>query len=187
LIITGKRKRKRRIVFFLILVFIALYQIHSIEKVLYPYPYKQIVEKYAAAYGVDPLLVISVIREESHFIPLSSSHKGAVGLMQLMPETAEEISVWLKEDYAQIDLEKPEDNIRYGTWYLSTLQKQFSGNSILVLAAYNAGSGRVTSWLETSVRDLNTYQIEEIPFKETREYVVKVLRSYGKYAELYGK
>jgi soluble lytic murein transglycosylase len=90
----------------------------------------------------------------------------------------------LDEDYNLIDLKNPEDNIRYGTWYLSSLDKQFSGNSILVLAAYNAGSGRVSNWLRTSPRDLNTYLIEDIPFQETRDYVTKVLK-YRKYSGLY--
>jgi len=79
----------------------------------------------------------------------------------------------------------PEDNIRYGTWYLAALNKQFSGNTILTLAAYNAGSGRVTSWLKNYSGDFNDYLIEDIPFTETREYVAKVLASYGRYVVLY--
>mgnify|MGYP002408656951 CR=1 FL=1 len=185
--IRNKRAVKFVTMFFLLLFVFGVFKSDVLGKIFYPYPYKQIVEKYASSYGVDPLLVISVIREESHFNRRSNSHKGAIGLMQLMPETAREISVWLNDSFEDIDLTKPEDNIRYGTWYLSALNKEFAGNSILVLAAYNAGSGRVTKWLKTSARSYNTYLIEDIPFKETREYVLKVLDSYEKYSELYAK
>lgn len=183
--IDRKKITKTLAVILVALVILGAYDNKIIGKILYPYPYKQIIEKYAHSYGVDPLLVVSVMREESHFLTHSSSHKGAIGLMQLMPETAKDISAWLDEDYNLIDLKNPEDNIRYGTWYLSSLDKQFSGNSILVLAAYNAGSGRVSNWLRTSPRDLNTYLIEDIPFQETRDYVTKVLKSYRKYSGLY--
>jgi len=181
------RKKKIRFIILVLLFLIAVgfYKINAIEKIFYPYPYKQIITKYAAAYGVDPLFVVAVIREESHFRPKSSSHKGALGLMQLMPDTAKEISAYLGEDYAQANLENPEVNIRYGTWYLAQLNKQFSGNSVLVLAAYNAGSGRVNNWLNFRSEEANTYLIEDIPFKETREYVQKVLRSYKMYVKLY--
>ena len=107
--------------------------------------------------------------------------------MQLMPDTAKEIAVWLEENYEDVDLTKPDDNIRYGTWYLATRSKEFSGNIIITLASYNAGIGRVKSWLKESPKDFNSYLIEDIPYKETREYVQKVLKSYGKYSKLYGK
>ncbi len=180
-----KKAGKTVTIIVLLLLIFTLYQTDLISRILYPYPYKQTVQKYAYAYGVDPLMVISVIREESHFLPHSNSHKGAVGLMQLMPDTAKDVSAWLKEDYELVDLTKPEDNIRYGTWYLANLNKQFSGNAILMLAAYNAGIGRVNSWLQTSPKDFNSYHIEDIPFKETRDYVAKVLNSYERYTELY--
>lgn len=182
--------KRRKIVTFIAILFLLFFIIIGFKqelpgKLFYPFPYKSTVEKYAEAYNVDPILVIAVIREESHFNPWSNSHKGAVGLMQLMPATAKEIAVWLGESYAEVDLTKHEDNIRYGTRYLAALNKEFKGNTILVLAAYNAGSGRVNSWLKSSPQDFNDYLIDDIPFKETREYVQKVLNSYGKYSELY--
>ncbi|KUO66293.1 MAG: transglycosylase [Gracilibacter sp. BRH_c7a] len=181
-----RRTIKRTIVVLLLLLLIVTVSKHNlIEKMLYPYPYKQTVEKYALEYGVDPYLVISVIREESRFKSQSVSAKGAVGLMQLMPDTAKEIAVWLGENYEEVDLTKPDDNIRYGTWYLATRSKEFSGNTIITLASYNAGIGRVKSWLKESTKNFNSYLIEDIPYKETREYVQKVLKSYGKYNKLY--
>jgi len=181
------RKITRRIILLFILILLAagIYRFEAIERIIYPYPYRETVEKYSLENGVDPLLVLAVIREESHFMPKSSSHKGAIGLMQLMPNTAKEIAIWLGESYNETSLEEPEVNIRYGTWYLAQLQKQFSDNSILVLAAYNAGSGRVNSWLGIVDNKMNNFQIEDIPYKETREYVGKVLKSYRMYSKLY--
>jgi len=183
-----KKPKKKLLTIIILLLFIfTSYHYQILEKVRYPYLYRQIIQQYAVAYAVDPFLVSAVIREESHFLPYSSSHKGAVGLMQLMPETAKEIAGWLEEDYEKVALTKPEDNIRYGTWYLATLSKQFSGNQILVLAAYNAGSGRVNQWLESTGKDMDAYLIQDIPYKETREYVGKVLTSYQKYSQIYGE
>jgi len=161
-----------------------------VQKILYPYYYKDIVENYAIVNQIDPLLVISVIREESHFRPESSSHKGAVGLMQLMPNTAREIAVWLgeTETYSVDILRNPDVNIRYGTWYLTSLKKEYSDNLILALAAYNAGTGRVKEWLvNEDCENFNSFVIADIPYKETRDYVEKVLNGYRKYSELYGE
>lgn len=183
-----RRKTLRKLIWtflFLLVIWICGFKLNLLEKIFYPYPYEQTIEKYAAAYEIDPLLVIAVIREESHFQTNSNSHKGAVGLMQLMPETAREIAAKLKEDYSGIDLNKPEDNIRYGTWYLAALDKDFSGNSILALAAYNAGSRRVKDWVESSAKGPDSFLAEDIPFRETREYVNKVLSAYKKYESLY--
>ncbi|NLL52674.1 MAG: lytic transglycosylase domain-containing protein [Peptococcaceae bacterium] len=181
-----RKKRWRLIVTcgVLLVIVLSLFKFNIIEKVLYPYPYREIVEKYAHAYGVDPYLVVAVMREESHFKPESYSHKGAVGLMQVMPNTAKEIALWLGEDYKQEVLTDPETNIRYGTRYLSHLNNRFAGNSILVLASYNAGSGRVQQWLK-QLPEGTTYLIEDIPYQETKQYVKKVLRSYRIYAKIY--
>ena len=182
------RKKRWRIIIIcgvLLVIVLSLFKLNIIEKVLYPYPYREIVEKYAQAYGVDPYLVVAVMREESHFKPESYSHKGAVGLMQIMPNTAKEIALWLGEDYKQEELTNPETNIRYGTRYLSHLNNQFAGNSILVLASYNAGSGRVQQWLKQLPEGTTTYLIEDIPYRETKQYVQKVLRSYRIYAKIY--
>jgi soluble lytic murein transglycosylase len=178
-------KRKTVIIMAVILLILLSLAVFKLDRLFYPYPYQQIVEKYASLNGVDPCLVISVIREESRFKAKSISPKGAVGLMQIMPGTAEEISAWLGENYEDIDLTRPEDNIRYGCWYLAALSKEYSGNTVLTLAAYNAGIGRVNGWLGSVSGDLNSFLIEDIPFKETREYVQKVFASYQKYKKLY--
>ncbi|MDA8228335.1 MAG: lytic transglycosylase domain-containing protein [Desulfitobacterium hafniense] len=158
----------------------------AIQKIYYPYPYRPIVEKYSADYGVDPLLVISVIRTESKFLPKSKSNKGAQGLMQLMPNTARWISQSISDSsFTEEDLIDPEKNIQYGTWYLANLQKEFNNNATLVLAAYNGGSGRVKEWIKSEQINIRNIRYEDIPFRETREYVQRVLESYHKYVRLY--
>jgi len=178
-------KRSFIILFILLLAVLSVMQIPMAQKVLYPFPYRPIIEKYSSEYGVDPLLVIAVIRAESKFIPQSQSHKGAQGLMQLMPETAQWIAESIgDEGFDLSDLKKPEKNIQYGTWYLASLQKEFR-NITLVLAAYNGGRGHVNEWIRTQQLDLTNLREEDIPFGETREYVHRVLQNYTKYITLY--
>lgn len=178
-------KRKTVIIMTVILLILLSLAVFKSDRLFYPYPYQQTVEKHASLNGLDPCLVISVIREESRFKAKSISPKGAVGLMQIMPDTAKDISAWLGENYEEIDLTRPEDNIRYGCWYLAALSKEYSGNAVLTLAAYNAGIGRVNSWLGSAPGNLNSYLIEDIPYKETRDYIRKVFASYQKYQKLY--
>jgi len=189
------KKRKKRwpmgkklFIFFVIAILAAfsILEIPILEKVIYPYPNQAIIENYAAQYGVDPLFVVSVIREESKFLPQSESHKGAKGLMQLMPSTAQSIAESLGDKtYSEADLLNPEKNIQYGTWYLASLQRVFANNTMLVTAAYNGGRGHVQEWIENGQIDPNNIRLQDIPFKETRDYVGRVLKSYEKYNKLY--
>jgi len=191
------KKRKKRwtigkiIFFFFVIATLAalsIFYIPIVEKIIYPYPNQAIIENYAAQYGVDPLFVIAVIREESKFLPQSESHKGAKGLMQLMPSTAQSIAESLGDKtYSEGDLLNPEKNIQYGTWYLASLQKVFSHNTTLVTAAYNGGRGHVQEWINNGQIDPNNIRLQDIPFKETRDYVGRVLKSYDKYTKLYNR
>ena len=181
---------KKLFVVFVIAIIAALsiLNLPILEKIIYPYPNQAIIEKYATQYGVDPLFVISVIREESKFIPQSESHKGAKGLMQLMPSTAEEVAKSLGDKtYSEEGLLTPEKNIQYGTWYLASLQKAFAGNMTLVTAAYNGGRGHVQEWINNGQINPNNIRLQDIPFKETQDYVGRVLKSYEKYTKLYRK
>ena len=181
----------RKYSMFIILTILIVYcisQISVLEKIIYPYPHRDVIEKYALQYGVDPLMVVAVIREESKFLPKSESHKGAKGLMQLMPSTAQSISESIGDKtYTDDDLLNPEKNIQYGTWYLASLQKVFSNNTTLVIAAYNGGRGHVQEWIKTGQIDPDNIRQLDIPFKETRDYVGRVLNSYEKYNTLYRK
>lgn len=122
--------------------------------------YREIVEREAQSAGIDPELLNSVINAESAFDPLAVSHKGALGLMQLMPATIERFGVDDPYDPAQ--------NIKGGAKYLSLLMGKFDSNLTLVLAAYNAGEGMVLR-----------YGRKLPPLTETRSYVSKVLKNYN--------
>ncbi|OLN32823.1 lytic transglycosylase domain-containing protein [Desulfosporosinus metallidurans] len=179
----------KKVILFFVLVIVGVYcmlQVPVLEKIIYPYPHRDIIEKYAAQYGVDPFLVVAVIREESKFLPQSESHKGAKGLMQLMPSTAQSIAQSIGDkSYSDGDLLNPEKNIQYGTWYLASLQKVFANNTTLVIAAYNGGRGHVQEWINAGLIDPKNTLQQDIPFMETKDYVGRVLNSYQKYIKLY--
>lgn len=161
------------------------------KKFLYPFPYRQAVENYSARWKVDKFLAIAVMKVESNFSEAAHSQSGAVGLMQIMPETAAWIAYSLGEDSDEIaadikNLRNPDTNIRYGTWYLAELEDEFHGNDVLALAAYNAGRGNVREWMEQNHWDENFSDIDKIPYAETRDYIKRVLHCREKYSELYG-
>ena len=190
-----KRIEKRRQSFFLLglsIFFFAfsiyfLLQVRSIQRAyLYPYPYQQVIEEYAKENHIDSTLVAGVIMSESKFKNDVHSHRGAIGLMQLMPSTAEWISHQIDDGNFSVDqLHEPETNIRYGVWYLASLKKEFEGNEILALAAYNAGRGNVHEWMEERGWTMEFSRVNEIPYEETRAYVASVLRNKVKYERLY--
>ena len=156
------------------------------RKYFYVYPYHETVMKYAEQYHVDSNLTAAVIKSESKFKHEARSHRGAVGLMQLMPDTAQWIARQLGDaNYSLEGLHEPDRNIRYGTWYLSDLEKEFHGNDVLALAAYNAGRGNVHEWMKTNNWPEDFKDIDAIPYKETRDYVRQVISDQKKYRELY--
>ena len=142
--------------------------------------------KYAEIYHVDSNLTAAVIKSESKFKHTALSHRGAVGLMQLMPETAEWIAGQIGDKSYNVEsLHEPDRNIRYGTWYLAELQREFKGNDVLALAAYNAGRGNVKAWMDENNWSYSFHDIDAIPYKETRDYVRQVIGDRKKYRELY--
>jgi len=160
------------------------------KKFLYPFPYRSTVENYSARWKVDKFLTIAVMKVESNFSETAHSQSGAVGLMQIMPETAVWIAYQLGERPEEIaddikNLRDPETNIRYGTWYLAELQEEFKGNDVLALAAYNAGRGNVRDWIEKNHWGENFSDVSKIPYAETRDYVKRVLHCREKYSKLY--
>ena len=176
---------------FLIGLSIALYTYTSDwfqKRYIYPFPNQDIVFHYSLQNDLDPFLVAAVIRTESKFLPRARSPRGAFGLMQMMPETAMWVAKESNETAFNLErLAEPEVSIRMGTWYLANLNQEFKRNPVLVLAAYNAGRGNVKEWIQHHGWSQEFSDTAQIPFKETREYVGKVLSSRQRYAELYGR
>ena len=152
---------------------------------IYPYDYRSYIETSAESRRTDPFLVAAVIKHESKFEPRARSDGGARGLMQLMPATAEWIARQLGEPFTEEYLYDPALNIRYGVWYLAELEREFGGNDILALAAYNAGRGNVRDWMERFHWTEQFDEIEAIPYPETRFYVRRVLEDREQYKRLY--
>ena len=146
------------------------------QRIRYPLRYEQIVTGHAANYRLDPQLVAAVIYQESKFDADAVSSSGAVGLMQLLPETGQGIADRTGgEAWEPDDLLNPELNVRYGSWYLRHLLDKY-GDERLALAAYNAGQTNVDAWRERGVG---------IQFDETRHYVERVQELKRIYAEAY--
>ncbi len=153
------------------------------RKVLYNTAHEEIIYKYAEEYDVDAMLIFAIIKNESNFDKEIISNKNAIGLMQLLETTAEEIGLELGLD--NIDLKDEETNINIGTKYFSYLMNKYSENYMLSLAAYNAGQGNVDKWIEQGIITKDGDNLENIPFKETNMYVRKVSRDYEIYKKLY--
>ena len=151
----------------------------KIDGWIYPLMYEDTIKKYATTYKVEAALAQAVIREESKFNERALSRSGAIGLMQIMPETGEWIAEQLNDEFG--DLYEVDRNIRYGIWYLAELNNEFGGNRILTLSAYNAGRGTVWDWIDEYGWDKDFDDVEAIPYSETRDYVKRVLKSYDKY------
>ena len=178
-------KFKKIIIWLVVAIVILVGGKYSIKKYLYPYKYEEIVNKYSYEYNLDPLLVLAVIKTESNFNKDAESSKGAKGLMQIMDSTGEWIASKLEIDNFNTNmLYEPEINIEFGCWYLNNLLKEF-GDLSLALAAYNAGMGNVDRWIKEGIIKEDGSDIENIPYKETNNYVRKIVRDYKIYQELY--
>lgn len=186
-------KKSTKILIILIILALILtllfgvFKVHKIIlKKIYPIKYSEYVYRYSREYGVDPILVFAIIKAESNFDPDVVSSSKAIGLMQLMDTTAEEISRNVQINFQKdITLYNPELNIKLGTKYFSNLMKVYNNNYLLALTAYNAGIGNVNKWIEQGVIKEDGSDIENIPFKETNNYVRKILRDYRIYQNLY--
>lgn len=137
--------------------------------------------------AIEPSWAFAIARQESAFMPEVKSPVGAIGLMQLMPYTAEHIAKKTGLRYKEPDdLTVPETNIRFGTAYLRQMLDNHDGNPILATAAYNAGPGRVKKWLPETESMPAEIWVETIPYRETRNYVKNVLSYNMIYASRLG-
>ena len=150
---------------------------------LFPIPYDRTILDWSRQRGINPLLVTSLIRQESRFEREIRSSAGAVGLMQVMPGTGD----WVAKKINLVDysLTNPDDNVNLGTWYLGHTHEQYGNNSLLAVASYNAGPGNVAKWVkEYGFSDPDVF-VEHIPFRETKGYVESVFSNYWNYLRLY--
>ncbi|MBW7476662.1 lytic transglycosylase domain-containing protein [Paenibacillus oenotherae] len=186
--------RRRRALFILVLLFLVALLLTMLflksdwmGRWMYPIHYENDIRISAKNYDLDPLLIAAVIRVETNYSPDAVSGKGAVGIMQLMPDTAE----WImkKGGFTPVPPEmlsaRADISIELGSWYLHSLHKQFDGKLYAALAAYNAGPGTVKRWISEGTWDGKLETVKQIPYGETRHYVQRVIYYYNKYKKLY--
>jgi soluble lytic murein transglycosylase len=160
----------------------------AVQELQLPLRHEDIIRQQAEDKRLDPALIAGVIFVESRFRD-RTSHAGAQGLMQLMPDTADYIARKSGGTrFTQEDLATPQINISYGSWYLRYLLDHYHGNEVLALAAYNAGEGKVDEWWrETADRGERFRVADHIPFPETRAYVSRVLGARRAYRREYAR
>lgn len=188
-----KKNKWKKTVIILMIILIIIFSVFILKdkilKMIYPKTYSEIISTYAEEYDVEENLIYAVIKAESNFDNNAVSNKSAIGLMQIVEETAIDVA---RRNNIEIDSENIEEelldidnNIHIGTRYLSMLLAQYE-NVEVALAAYNAGIGTVDNWIEKQIIQADGTDIENIPYKETNNYVRKILRDYDVYNYLYG-
>jgi len=159
--------------------------ISAAYKLAYPRYWVDEINIAGSKLGIDPYLIIAMIREESYFNEFAKSKTGATGLMQLMPQTANYMISKLTNDISSLaDLENPRTNLYIGCNYLKYLKEKFN-NDLYVIAAYNGGEGSVNKWIKNYNTDDYDEFIENIPYEETKNYIKKVFRTYHMYQKIY--
>ena len=182
----SRARRRRSILVLLVLVAIlvalpfALRAPDAVMRTIYPLRYEAAIREASEKNDLEPAFVAAVIYTESRFRPDVESHKDAFGLMQLLPQSARYIQ---RNSGIEGDYRNPKVNVELGTWFLGYLNDRYQGDERLMLAAYNSGEGSVDAWTSEEGFDI----AKDIPYKETREYVDKVLDARNTYRELYGK
>lgn len=179
-------RRRRRFVFLACVVILILVLTpflsklpETLQKLVYPLRYEAQIQQASRQNSLEPALVAAVVYTESRFRPEAESSKGAYGLMQLLPETANFVQ---RRSGIQGDYRVPVVNLNLGAWYLNYLQGRYDGQERFVLAAYNSGEGSVDGWISQEGFDIS----RDIPYEETREYVERVLDARDVYRDLYG-
>ncbi len=175
----------RRLIPVLLVLFLLL-NATNIARFFYPVKYLDYVSEYATAYGVDPYLIMSIIKAESNFDQEAVSHKNATGLMQIIEPTANWLAKRMKlADFQYEDIADPELNIKMGCYYMEYLLSLYDGNVKNALAAYNAGEGTVNRWLADPESSKDGVTLSFIPYPETRRYIAKVTNNHRIYELLY--
>ena len=161
----------------------ALRQTNEYWQALFPIPFDETILRWAQQRQINPMLVSALIRQESRFEPEIGSSAGALGLMQVMPATGQEVARQIGlENYS---LTNPEDNVNIGTFYLDFTHRKYNNNSMLAVASYNAGPNRVAQWVSRyGLQDADEF-VEKIPYRETKGYVESVFENYWNYMRIY--
>jgi len=191
----ARTHRRRRIIAVLIAAAIGAFAAASVagvgplgetvRKVTLPLEHEDIIRQQASDKGLDPALIAAVIFEESRFRD-QTSHAGARGLMQITPQTA----AFIARDsggtaFVQGDLATPQVNISYGAYYMRYLLRRYDGDVTLAVAAYNAGETNVNKWVERAGGRDSFDAEDDVPFKETRDYVRDVKQKRQQYRDHY--
>jgi soluble lytic murein transglycosylase len=159
----------------------------SFWRLLYPMPWRSELERNAKLHELDPFVVAGLVRQESEFNPQALSRAQAYGLTQILPSTGRLLLKAPRKRFRAAVLFNPEVNLRLGTTYLRAMYDANMGHWERTLAAYNAGESRVENWMGWGEYREPAEFIESIPFSETRNYVLAVLRNASMYRKLYGE
>ena len=160
-------------IIFVTIAIVGIYLFLCLSYIFYPIKYKDTILLYSEEYNIESNLIASLINAESSFNADAISNKGAIGLMQLMPQTAKWLAEQLDIEYTDEKLFDPEYNIRLGVYYLSYLSEKFR-DTRTILCAYNAGEGVVRGWLKNSEYSSDGKTLDVIPYAETKAHVEKV-------------
>ncbi len=155
----------------------------TVKKYVYPLTYKEQITNYSKEFSLNPHLIFAVVKVESSFNKNAVSSKGAKGLMQITEPTASFIASMLGE--INYDLFDVATNVRFGTKYISYLLNKFNSLDTAIVA-YNAGEGNVARWLSSEKYSKDGITLNTVPFPESREYLIKIKKTFEKYEKIYG-
>lgn len=176
---------KRLWLLFIIIVFMGVWH-KSILRIYFVFDYKDKIISYSTSNGISAALICAVVFTESRFDPLAKSHKGALGLMQIMPQTGNWVAQRILDSpLSTAALLDPDNNLAVGIWYMAYLKRHFQNNENLALASYNAGTSYVQDWVKQGVWEGDAVKVDQIPFPETRKYVLRVIMLEKIYRYLY--
>ncbi len=172
------------VVFLILFVILCVFFSDCYYKYSYPLKYKEDIIKEAELNNLDPALVASIINAESRFEATAISSKGAIGLMQIMPDTAKFVSEKLNINYSEEILLEPSMNIKIGCYYLNYLKNKFTSDEAM-LCAYNAGEGVVRAWLKDKQYSIDGVNLIKIPYSQTSSYVKKINNIFPVYKKMF--
>lgn len=154
-------------------------------KIIYPLKYKDLISTQASEYNLEESLVFALAKAESNFDNNAVSNKGAIGVMQIMPDTFSWLNKKQNKTLTTEKLEDEETNIKYGCYYLRVLLDYYKGDKALAICAYNAGIGTVDKWLDNDKNFKTEADNIKVPYKETERYLKKIIKSQKIYKKLY--